>query len=173
MRLAPQRSGKSQRQELIKLRLFMLASKGIVTSNHENRTLHARSLRGRGALFIDTKPNKVQICKRGYQLLALMCHIQQGYLGDEVDGNTLAPESAGTPYTVDVVLAVSGEVVVDDQRHLERTSDRQTRRTASQKTSIALECIFSRGGGGIKLLPSSSRKRILASTWYWYRCEVF
>lgn len=40
------------------------------------------------------------------------------YLGDEVDGHTLAPESAGTPYTVDVVLAVGGEVVVDDQRHL-------------------------------------------------------
>ena len=99
--------------------------------------------------------------------------IHDSHLGDEVDGNTLAPESSGTAYTVDVVLAVGGQVVVDDQRHLERTSDRQTRRTASQKTSIALECIFSRGGGGIKLLPSSTRKRILASTWYWYRCEIF
>lgn len=51
------------------------------------------------------------------------------YLGDEVDGHTLAPESAGTPYTVDVVLAVSGKVVVDDQRHLKYSrSKRQTAR---------------------------------------------
>lgn len=45
--------------------------------------------------------------------------VEKSHLRDEVDGNTLAPESSGTAYTVDVVLAVGGQVVVDDQRHLQ------------------------------------------------------
>lgn len=38
--------------------------------------------------------------------------------GDEVDGNTLTTETTTTTDTVDVVLAVSGKVVVDDQGDL-------------------------------------------------------
>ena len=38
--------------------------------------------------------------------------------GDEVDGNTLASKTTTTTDAMDVVLAVSGKVVVDDQRHL-------------------------------------------------------
>lgn len=38
--------------------------------------------------------------------------------GNEVDGDTLAPETATTTNTMDVVLAVGGKVVVDDQRNL-------------------------------------------------------
>lgn len=38
--------------------------------------------------------------------------------GDEVDSDALAPESATTTDTVDVVLAVRGQVVVDNQRDL-------------------------------------------------------
>lgn len=38
--------------------------------------------------------------------------------GDEVDSDTLTTETATTTDTVDVVLAVGGEVVVDDQRDL-------------------------------------------------------
>jgi hypothetical protein len=38
--------------------------------------------------------------------------------GDKVDGDTLATETTTTTDTVDVVLAVSGEIVVDDQRDL-------------------------------------------------------
>lgn len=76
--------------------------------------------------------------RNGAHILGQSCETQLetqlvrlSYLGDEVDGHTLAPESAGTPYTVDVVLAVSGKVVVDDQRHLKHSnSDRQTRQTA-------------------------------------------
>ena len=39
-------------------------------------------------------------------------------LGDEVDGDTLSPESTGSTDTMDVVLTVRGQVVVDHQRHL-------------------------------------------------------
>jgi hypothetical protein len=38
--------------------------------------------------------------------------------GDEVDGNTLTTETTTTTDAVDVVLAVGGQVVVDDQRDL-------------------------------------------------------
>jgi len=38
--------------------------------------------------------------------------------GDEVNGNTLTTETTTTTDTVDVVLAVGGEIVVDDQRDL-------------------------------------------------------
>lgn len=38
--------------------------------------------------------------------------------GDEVDGNTLSAETTTTTDTVDVVLAVGGKVVVDDQGNL-------------------------------------------------------
>lgn len=38
--------------------------------------------------------------------------------GDEVDGNTLTTETTTTADTVDVVLAVGGKVVVDDQGNL-------------------------------------------------------
>lgn len=38
--------------------------------------------------------------------------------GDEVDGDTLATETTATADTVNVVLAVGGEVVVDDERDL-------------------------------------------------------
>ena len=38
--------------------------------------------------------------------------------GDEVDGHTLATETNTTTDAVDVVLAVGGQVVVDDQRNL-------------------------------------------------------
>ena len=39
-------------------------------------------------------------------------------LGEEVDGNTLTTETAGTTDTVDVVLTVCGQVEVDDQGDL-------------------------------------------------------
>lgn len=38
--------------------------------------------------------------------------------GDKVDGNTLSAESTTTTNSVDVVLTVGGEIVVDDQRNL-------------------------------------------------------
>jgi len=38
--------------------------------------------------------------------------------GDEVDGNTLTSETSTTTDAVDVVLAVGGQVVVDDKRNL-------------------------------------------------------
>jgi hypothetical protein len=38
--------------------------------------------------------------------------------GDEVDGNTLSAETTSTTNSVDVVLTVGGEIVVDDQRNL-------------------------------------------------------
>lgn len=38
--------------------------------------------------------------------------------GDKVDSDTLSPESATTTDTMDVVLAVGGEIVVDDERDL-------------------------------------------------------
>lgn len=38
--------------------------------------------------------------------------------GDEVDGNTLTPETSSTTNTMDVVLTVGGEIVVDDQGDL-------------------------------------------------------
>ena len=38
--------------------------------------------------------------------------------GDEVDGDTLATETTTTTDSVDVVLAVGGKIVVDDQRNL-------------------------------------------------------
>jgi hypothetical protein len=38
--------------------------------------------------------------------------------GDKVDGNTLTTETATTTNTMDVVLAVGGEIVVDDERDL-------------------------------------------------------
>ena len=38
--------------------------------------------------------------------------------GDEVDGDTLPSEPTTTTDTVDVVLAVGGQVVVDDERNL-------------------------------------------------------
>ena len=38
--------------------------------------------------------------------------------GDEVDGDTLATETTATADTVDVVLPVCGEIVVDDKRNL-------------------------------------------------------
>src|SRR3954451_18841975 len=38
--------------------------------------------------------------------------------GDEVDGNTLTTETTTTTDTVNVVLAVGGKVVVDDQGNL-------------------------------------------------------
>ena len=38
--------------------------------------------------------------------------------GDEVDGDTFASESSATTDTMDVVLPVCGEIVVDDQRNL-------------------------------------------------------
>jgi hypothetical protein len=60
--------------------------------------------------------------------------------GDEVDSDTLTSESAATSDTVDVVLTVSGKVVVDDERHLldvdtagEKVGgDEDSRRTGSE-----------------------------------------
>lgn len=40
------------------------------------------------------------------------------FAGDEVDGNTLATKSSTATDTVDVVLTVAGQIVVDDQRDL-------------------------------------------------------
>merc|ERR1712137_1393294 len=39
-------------------------------------------------------------------------------VGDEVDGHTLTTETTGTTDSVDVVLPVGGQVVVDNQGHL-------------------------------------------------------
>jgi len=39
-------------------------------------------------------------------------------LGNEVDGNTLATEATRTSDSVDVVLEVTGQIVVDDEGHL-------------------------------------------------------
>lgn len=60
--------------------------------------------------------------------------------GDEVDGNTLTTETTTTADTVDVVLAVGWQVVVDDQGdllHIDTTSeqvggDQDTRRTRAE-----------------------------------------
>lgn len=38
--------------------------------------------------------------------------------GDKVNGNTLTTETTATTDTMDVVLAVGGEIVVDDERDL-------------------------------------------------------
>lgn len=46
-------------------------------------------------------------------------------LADEVDGNTLAAEAARATDTVQVVLGLGGQVVVDDQRHLEQRPKQQ------------------------------------------------
>ncbi|GKT55011.1 hypothetical protein ColTof4_08128 [Colletotrichum tofieldiae] len=60
--------------------------------------------------------------------------------GNEVDGNTLTTETTTTTDTVDVVLAVGGEVVVDDQGNLldvdttgqEVGGDQDTRRSGTE-----------------------------------------
>ncbi|KAI6772526.1 hypothetical protein HG530_003484 [Fusarium avenaceum] len=60
--------------------------------------------------------------------------------GDEVDGNTLSAETTTTTNSVDVVLTVGGEIVIDDQGNLldidttgEKVSgDQDTRRTGSE-----------------------------------------
>ncbi len=60
--------------------------------------------------------------------------------GDEVDSHTLPSESAATTDTMDVVLTVGGEIVVDDERDLldvdaaseKIGSDEDTRRTGSE-----------------------------------------
>lgn len=59
---------------------------------------------------------------------------------DEVDGNTLTTETTTTTDAVDVVLAVGGKVVVDDQRDLldidttgqKVSGDQDTRRTGTE-----------------------------------------
>lgn len=40
---------------------------------------------------------------------------EHAYLSDEVDRHTLTPESTRTTYTVNVVLAIDGEIIVDHQ----------------------------------------------------------
>eukprot|EP00961_Rhodomonas_salina_P167062 2251261-Rhodomonas_salina.2 len=45
-------------------------------------------------------------------------HVAHVVAGDEVDGDTLTPEAPGATDTMDVVLPVGGEVVVDDERDL-------------------------------------------------------
>mmetsp|Transcript_34960 Transcript_34960/g.54646 ORF Transcript_34960/g.54646 Transcript_34960/m.54646 type:complete len:483 (+) Transcript_34960:1231-2679(+) len=45
-------------------------------------------------------------------------HVAHVVASDEVDGNTLTTETAGTTNPVDVILPVGGEVVVDDQGNL-------------------------------------------------------
>ena len=60
--------------------------------------------------------------------------------GNKVNGNTLTTESTATTDTVDVVLAVGGEIVVDDERdllHVDTTGekirgDEDTRRTRAE-----------------------------------------
>jgi hypothetical protein len=60
--------------------------------------------------------------------------------GDEVDGHTLATETTTTTDTVDVVLAVGGEIVVDDKGNLldvdatgeEVSGDQDTGRTGTE-----------------------------------------
>jgi len=43
-------------------------------------------------------------------------------LADEVDGHALAAKAARATNTVQVVLRLGGQVIVDDQRHLQRRS---------------------------------------------------
>ena len=45
-------------------------------------------------------------------------HVTHVRLGNKVDGNSLSPETTATSNAVDVILPVTGEVVVDDQTHL-------------------------------------------------------
>ena len=60
--------------------------------------------------------------------------------GDEVDGNSLTAETTTTTNAMDVVLAVGGEIVVDDERNLldidttgkEIGGDQDTRRAGSE-----------------------------------------
>ena len=42
-------------------------------------------------------------------------------LGDKVDGNSLSSKATAAANTVEVVLRLSGQVVVDDQGHLDTT----------------------------------------------------
>ena len=44
-------------------------------------------------------------------------------LGDKVDGNSLSSKATATADTVKVVLWLSRQVVVDDQRHLQTEAD--------------------------------------------------
>ena len=62
--------------------------------------------------------------------------------GDEVDGDTLPSEPTTTTDTVDVVLAVRGQIVVDDERNLlhVNTTRKQIRRDENT------------GGAGTELL---------------------
>ena len=44
-------------------------------------------------------------------------------LGHKVDGHSLAPETAGAPNAVQVVLGLGGQVVVDHQGHLHTSNN--------------------------------------------------
>lgn len=76
---------------------------------------------------------------RAVELLNLAHHADV-VSGNEVDGNTLTAETATTTDAVDVVLAVGGEIVVDDQGNLldvdatgkEISGDQDTRRTRAE-----------------------------------------
>jgi hypothetical protein len=80
--------------------------------------------------------------------------------GDEVDGNTLTTETTTTTDTVDVVLAVGGEIVVDDQGNLldidttgeEIGGDQDTRRAGAEllhdQITLGLVHVTVHGGDG-------------------------
>jgi len=80
--------------------------------------------------------------------------------GDEVDGHTLATETTTTTDTVDVVLAVGGEIVVDDKGNLldvdttgeEVSGDQDTGRTGTEllhdNVTLALVHVTVHGGDG-------------------------
>lgn len=80
--------------------------------------------------------------------------------GDEVDGNTLASETATTTDSVDVVLAVGWQIVVDDQGDLldidttgkQVGGDEDTRRTRAEllhdDVSLTLVHVAVHGGDG-------------------------
>jgi hypothetical protein len=80
--------------------------------------------------------------------------------GNEVDGDTLSSETTTTTDSVDVVLTVGWEIIVDDQRHLldidttgqEISSDQDTGRTRSEllhnQITLGLVHITVHGGNG-------------------------
>lgn len=80
--------------------------------------------------------------------------------GDEVDRNTLTAETTTTTNTMDVVLAVGGEIVVDDERNLldidttgeEIGGDQDTRRTGTEllhnQVTLSLVHVTVHGGDG-------------------------
>jgi len=80
--------------------------------------------------------------------------------GDEVDGDTLSAETTTTTNSVDVVLTVGGEIVVDDQGNLldidttgqKVSGDQDTRRTGSEllhdQVTLSLVHVTVHGGDG-------------------------